>query len=63
MRCADDSNGVWMGLAFDSITSTAYFPAVTLSLLEEVLFNFGAMPLHYPIAGYRPLQPPPRLTR
>ena len=51
-----------MGEAFNQIRlgqGIAYFPAVSLSLGENLRANFGATPLRYPMEGYRPLQDPP----
>nr|KAF6311117.1 ring finger protein 123 [Myotis myotis] len=56
-------NGVSLGTAFENLSrgpGTAYFPAISLSFKESVAFNFGSRPLRYPVAGYRPLQDPPR---
>lgn len=36
----------------------AFFPAASLSYLEECDFNFGSRPFLYPVEGYEPLQPP-----
>ncbi|XP_021342759.1 E3 ubiquitin-protein ligase RNF123-like isoform X1 [Mizuhopecten yessoensis] len=55
-------NGKSMGVAFTDIqvgSGLAYFPAVSLSQGENLHANFGATPLRYPIAGYRPLQDVP----
>ncbi|XP_064632637.1 E3 ubiquitin-protein ligase RNF123-like isoform X2 [Lineus longissimus] len=57
-------NGRGLGKAFTSIRSgkgLAYFPAVSLSMGENLRVNFGATPLRYPIEGYRPLQEPPHV--
>ncbi|XP_030162628.1 E3 ubiquitin-protein ligase RNF123 isoform X5 [Lynx canadensis] len=56
-------NGVSLGTAFENLSrglGMAYFPAISLSFKESVAFNFGSRPLRYPVAGYRPLQDPPR---
>lgn len=39
----------------------AYFPAVSLSHGEACELNFGAKPILYPVSGFLPLQPPPRI--
>ncbi|XP_074646477.1 E3 ubiquitin-protein ligase RNF123-like isoform X2 [Tubulanus polymorphus] len=55
-------NGRCLGKAFTTLRSgsgLAYFPAVSLSIGENLRVNFGATPLRYPIEGYRPLQQPP----
>lgn len=57
-------NGKSFGVAFDTVRmgpTYAYFPAVSLSLSENLRANFGATPLHYPLEGYRPLQDPPTM--
>lgn len=54
-------NGVSLGVAFNKVRvgpGYAYFPAVSLSFTESVQANFGALPLRYPIEGYKPLQRP-----
>uniref|UniRef100_G1PTN3 RING-type E3 ubiquitin transferase n=1 Tax=Myotis lucifugus TaxID=59463 RepID=G1PTN3_MYOLU len=57
-------NGMSLGTAFENLSrgpGMAYFPAISLSFKESVAFNFGSRPLRYPpVAGYRPLQDPPR---
>ena len=58
-------NGRNLGVAFDNIKlgpGMAYFPAVSLSLGENLRANFGATPLRYPLFGYRPLQDPPTVN-
>ena len=52
-------NGLPLGTAFRPIPSVAYFPAISLSFGEALLVNFGATPLRFPVAGFRPLQAPP----
>ena len=57
-------NGKCLGTAFDRVQlgpSYGYFPAVSLSLSENLRANFGATPLRYPLEGYRPLQDPPMM--
>lgn len=52
-----------LGTAFENLSrglGMAYFPAISLSFKESVAFNFGSRPLRYPVAGFRPLQDPPR---
>ena len=55
-------NGRSLGEAFNTVRQgpgLAYFPAVSLSLGENLRANFGATPLRYPMEGYRPLQDAP----
>ena len=55
-------NGRDLGEAFNAVRQgpgLAYFPAVSLSLGENLRANFGATPLRYPMEGYRPLQDAP----
>jgi len=55
-------NGRSLGDAFTDLTigrGYAYFPAVSLSMAENVHVNFGGTPLRFPISGYRALQDPP----
>lgn len=57
-------NGKCLGEAFNSVRTGpgfAYFPAVSLSMSENVRANFGATPLRYQVEGYRPLQDPPTI--
>ncbi|XP_041349539.1 E3 ubiquitin-protein ligase RNF123-like [Gigantopelta aegis] len=57
-------NGNNMGEAFSSVKlgpNCAYFPAVSLSVTENLRANFGSTPLRYPVEGYHPLQDPPKL--
>ncbi|XP_046554728.1 E3 ubiquitin-protein ligase RNF123-like isoform X1 [Haliotis rubra] len=56
-------NGNCMGQAFSTVRrgpGLAYFPAVSLSISENLRANFGATPLRYPLEGYQPLQDPPK---
>jgi len=55
-------NGQSLGEAFTNVRvgqGFAYFPAVSLSVHENVRANFGSTPLHYSLPGYHPLQAPP----
>lgn len=57
-------NGRSLGEAFTDVRvgqGFAYFPAVSLSIHENVRANFGSTPLHYTLPGYRPLQSPPTI--
>lgn len=57
-------NGQSLGEAFTSVRvgqGFAYFPAVSLSIHENVRANFGSTVLHYTLPGYRPLQTPPTI--
>jgi len=57
-------NGQSLGEAFTDVRvgqGFAYFPAVSLSIHENVRANFGSTPLHYTLPGYRPLQAPPTI--
>ena len=52
-------NGVDLGEAFGEIRIGplySYYPAVSLSMGENLRANFGATPLRYLIEGYQPLQ-------
>lgn len=52
-------NGEDMGPAFDHIghrPGVAYFPALSLSLGERSVVNFGRWPMQYPQAGFSPVQ-------
>jgi len=47
-------NGKDLGVAFRDVKrghGIAYFPAVSLSLNESLVANFGATPLHFPLPG------------
>uniref|UniRef100_A0A8C4QLI2 E3 ubiquitin-protein ligase RNF123 n=1 Tax=Eptatretus burgeri TaxID=7764 RepID=A0A8C4QLI2_EPTBU len=69
--CSFFLNGVALGTAFSDVrlgSKMAYFPAVSLSFRENVVFNFGGRPLRYPLhedsfsfslQRYQPLQDPP----
>ncbi len=55
-------NGHCLGEAFNNLrlgAGISYFPAVSLSLGENLRANFGATPLRYPMEGYRPLEDAP----
>uniref|UniRef100_T1IK83 RING-type E3 ubiquitin transferase n=1 Tax=Strigamia maritima TaxID=126957 RepID=T1IK83_STRMM len=57
-------NGYHLGEAFANIKTgpgIAYFPAISLAYSENLVANFGATPLKYPIQGFRPLQDPPEM--
>ena len=48
-------NGVSLGIAFTNIPigeNIAYFPGISLSIEEEIVFNFGKMPFRYIYPGY-----------
>uniref|UniRef100_UPI00358E76A9 E3 ubiquitin-protein ligase RNF123-like n=1 Tax=Myxine glutinosa TaxID=7769 RepID=UPI00358E76A9 len=50
--CSFFLNGVALGTAFSDVRlgpKMAYFPAVSLSFRENVVFNFGGRPLRYPL--------------
>lgn len=52
-------NGHSIGVAFQDVKTGpgfAYFPALSLSMGENVHTNFGGTPLRFPIPGYQPLQ-------
>ncbi|XP_064483653.1 E3 ubiquitin-protein ligase RNF123-like isoform X2 [Ornithodoros turicata] len=52
-------NGCWLGEAFGDVRvgpGLAYFPAVSLAYREQLVANFGATPLRYPVDGYSPLE-------
>ena len=42
--------------------NNAYFPAMSLSLGERSILNFGGSPFNYPQPGYRPVQDAPPLN-
>jgi len=47
-------NGKTLGVAFTLIRigpSVAYFPAVSLAYQENIVANFGATPLQFPVDG------------
>lgn len=56
-------NGVGLGLAFEEIErgpGLSLFPAVSLAFNDSLTANFGGSPFRYPVADYKPLQPPPK---
>ncbi|XP_021964522.1 E3 ubiquitin-protein ligase RNF123 isoform X2 [Folsomia candida] len=56
-------NGRSLGVAFTEIRrgpKIAYFPAVSLAYQENIVANFGATPLQFPVVGYSPIQSLPR---
>ncbi len=58
-------NGVSMGPAYTDVLfgpDVAYFPAASLSDTEALRFNFGAVPLKYPVAGFTPLMSETRVA-
>lgn len=58
-------NGVPLGVAFNKVRKLepefGYFPAISLSQGERCDLNFGARPFKYPIAGFLPIQVPPKV--
>ncbi|XP_075216165.1 E3 ubiquitin-protein ligase RNF123-like isoform X2 [Lycorma delicatula] len=56
-------NGRSLGEAFDRIQmgpGYAYFPAVSLAFTENLVANFGSLPLKYPVAGFQTPQKAPK---
>lgn len=54
-------NGVSLGIAFTNIPvgeNIAYFPAISMSVEEEIVFNFGKLPFIYQYPGYKPFDLP-----
>ena len=52
-------NGKSLGVAFTNIlrcAGIAYFPAASLAFNENIVANFGATPMQYPVPGFSPLQ-------
>ena len=50
-------NGVSLGIAFNNILvgeNIAYFPGISMSSEEEIVFNFGKLPFQYQYPGYEP---------
>ena len=56
-------NGTSLGVAFDNITrgKNLYFPAVSLSKGQRILFNFGGCEFKYKYSGYNPIDIPPAI--
>jgi Kip1 ubiquitination-promoting complex protein 1 len=49
-------NGKSLGVAFTDIRrgpSVAYFPAISLAYQENIVANFGATPLQFPVEGIK----------
>lgn len=54
-------NGVPLGIAFTNIPvgeNIAYFPGISMSIEEEIVFNFGKLPFQYQYPGYDPMDLP-----
>ena len=54
-------NGVSLGIAFTNIPTgenIAYFPGISMSGEEEIVFNFGKLPFKYDYPGYEPFDLP-----
>lgn len=55
-------NGKCLGVAFQNVRikeqGLVYFPTISLSNREMAIFNFGDLPMTYPVVDYQPLQYP-----
>lgn len=54
-------NGVSLGIAYTNIPvgeNIAYFPSISMSLQEEIVFNFGKLPFQFEYPGYEPFDLP-----
>jgi hypothetical protein len=54
-------NGISQGIAFEEIATgpnKAYFPGISISKNEKVLFNFGGQKMLYNYQGYEPIDIP-----
>lgn len=54
-------NGIALGTAFTNIPvgeNIAYFPGISMSIDEEIVFNFGKQPFQYQYPGYDPIDLP-----
>lgn len=55
-------NGASLGIAFEDIErgpGLSLFPAISLAFGDSITANFGGSPFRYPVAKYKPIQPPP----